>query len=210
MSDISHLEWRAAVKHYDTSKKLTDDQLETLSQALNLAPSAYGIQPYHFVLVTNDETLEKLGEAGYNQPQFTESTGVFVLASRIETTEADIDAYLENIAETRGVSLESLDGLAGAMKGMIQRMSPEENEQWAARQVYIPVGFLTATAAQLKIDASPMEGFDSEQVDSILGLREKGYTSRAIVAVGYRSDEDTYSKMKKVRRPLDQILTKIA
>lgn len=203
------LSWRAAVKEFDISKKLTDEQVNQLLEAVNLAPSSYGLQPYHFYVVSDDATKEKLAKAGYGQPQFTTASHLIVFASDVQTTEQDIDAYIENIAKTRGIDSADLEDYAQMMKGSVTTKSAEDLENWAAKQAYIPVGVLMAAASVAEIDCSPMEGFDAAEVSNIIGATEKGFKARVIVALGYRSEDDKYGKMKKVRRSLDEIATRI-
>jgi nitroreductase len=203
------LSWRAAVKEFDTSKKLGDAQVDQLLEAVNLAPSSYGLQPYHFYVVSDAGVKEKIGKAGYGQPQFTSASHLIVFASDVHTTEQDVDAYVANIAKTRGVDVTDLEEYAQMMKGSITAKTAADLENWAAQQVYIPVGVLMAAASVAGIDSSPMEGFDADEVSNIVGATEKGFKARVVVALGYRSEDDKYGKMKKVRRSLGEIVTKI-
>ncbi len=210
MSDVSttlkQLEWRAAVKQYRPEQVLSDEQVDLVRQALNLSPSAFGLQPYKIVQVNDEKARAQLAEAGYGQPQITTADVVFVLASRTEMTEKDVDIFADRIKEVRGVTDEDIADYVQTMKGSIASKSDQENAQWAARQVYIPLGFAMAAAAINGIDASPMEGFDAGAVDTLLGLDKQGYTSRALLAIGLRSDEDSYSAMKKVRKDLPDLI----
>jgi nitroreductase len=132
-----------------------------------------------------------------------------VFASDLNVSDADVEAYIENISKTRKVKKEDLAEYEQMMKGSMAGKSAEERENWAAKQVYIPVGVLMAAASLAKIDCSGMEGFDAAEVSNILGATEKGFKARVVVALGYRSEEDTYSKMAKVRRPLAEIVTNV-
>lgn len=206
---VTQLKWRAAVKKYDESKKLTDDQVNSLVEAANLAPSAYGLQPYRFYVVSDAKTKAAMAEAGYHQPQFTTASHLIVFASSKTVTHEDIDAFAENIAHTRDLKLEDVADYAGVMHGFVDSKDDDVLGAWAARQVYIPLGVLVAAAASQAIDSSPMEGFNNQEIDEILGIAKDGFTSRAIVAVGYRSSEDVYSTWKKVRKPLAKIVKKV-
>jgi len=209
MTLLNQLQWRAAVKQY-SDKKVSQEDIEQLKKSLQLAPSSFGLQPYMFILVENKEVRAKLQEAGYNQPAITEASHLFVLASQTNPTAVNIDSFIDLNVKVRGGSKEDLAEYAGMMKGFYQSKSQEELQLWASRQTYITLGFLLSAAAQMNIDATPMEGFDPAKVDEILGLGDKGYTASVIVPVGYRSEEDKYSQMDKVRKPLDKMFEVVA
>ncbi|MGC4016706.1 MAG: nitroreductase family protein [Luteolibacter sp.] len=121
--------------------------------------------------------------------------------------EADVDAHLQRISEVRGVSLESLAPLRGmAMGSIIQGKDDEARDAWARRQVYIALGNFLTSAALLGIDACPMEGFSPPDYDRILGLEEKGLSAVVVATAGYRSPEDKYAGLPKVRFPREQVL----
>jgi nitroreductase / dihydropteridine reductase len=201
----SALKWRAAIKTYNQEKKLTDAQVKTLLEAMNLAPSSYGLQPYKFYVVSDQETKAKLAEVGYGQPQFTSSSHLIVLASSKKVSDQDVDNYVANVAKTRGVSKEDVAKYAEMIKGSVAGKSAAEVEAWAARQVYIPLGVVMTAAAMHQIDSTPMEGFDVDGVGKLLGITEEGFVPRVIVALGYRAESDAYSKMAKVRKSLTEI-----
>lgn len=204
---ITQLNWRAAVKQYDTTKKLTDVQVETLSEVARLAPSSFGLQPYKLIIVTDSEIKTKLRAAAFDQPQLTDASHIFVLANKKATTPEDIDAYVERIVAQRGVSLESLEGYKNMMLQATQSLDAAGQAQWASKQVYTVLGMLMAEAAQLQIDTSPMEGFDKAAFDTILGLTDSEYQTAVILAVGFRHQDDPYSTMTKVRKTATEFST---
>lgn len=194
------LEWRYATKQYDTTKKLSEENLSALKESIRLAPTSYGLQAISVIDVVNPETREKLKAASWSQTQITDASHLFVFAVPNDITDTDIDAFISSIAQTRGVSVESLAGYAGMIKGSISARTPEHKAIWAAKQAYIALGFLLETAALLEVDATPMEGFDNGQYNEILGLTEKGLQAVVVCALGYRSSEDTYAGLAKVRK----------
>ncbi len=203
------LEWRYATKQYDTTKKLSAENLSTLKESIRLAPTSYGLQPFSVIDVTNPEIREKLKAASWNQSQITDASHLFVFAVPNDITEADVDAFMSSIAQTRGVSVESLAGYAGMIKGSIGSRPPEHKAIWAAKQAYIALGFLLETAAILEVDATPMEGFDNGQYNEILGLTAKGLQAAVVCTLGYRSSEDTYAGLAKVRKSVDEMFMTI-
>lgn len=208
MEYLNKLQWRYATKRFDKSRKLNSTQVDNLLQAANLAPTSYGLQPFAIAMVTDDKVKEKLSPAAFNQPQVTEASHLFIFSARTDLTDRDVEQYIERIANTRGIPKESLADFDQTMKGTIKNLQPEQRFQWAARQAYISLGMLLSAAALQDIDACPMEGFNNDQFDEILGLKEKGFSTLAMVAAGYRSAEDEYQHYKKVRKSLDEFVLK--
>ena len=205
-----HLQWRAAVKEFNPSKKVSEKDVHQLLESINLAPSSFGLQPYRFYVISDEHIKEKMAKAGYGQPQFSTASHLIVFASDKNVSEADVDAYVDNISKTRGVNKQDLTEYAQMMKGSMSSKSAIEMENWAARQAYIPVGVLMAAASVAKIDCSPMEGFDAAEVSNIIGATEEGFMARVVVALGYRSKDDKYAQMAKVRKPLAEIVTTVS
>src|SRR5690606_35490696 len=152
-----------ATKKYDASKKLTEGELNSLLSAVQLSPSSYGIQPYKILVSTNPEIREKLKAAGYNQPQSTDASHLFVFATYNNFDESHIGEYAENIADTRGIKVEAIGGFVSLMTGIVSSKSTEELKVWNSKQTYIALGILLQTATLLGLDSSPMEGFDPAQ-----------------------------------------------
>jgi nitroreductase len=193
------LEWRSAVKQFDPTQTLSDGQVKSLLETTLLAPSSFGLQPWKIVVVSDKEIKAKLAEAGYGQSQFMTASHVVVFAVNQNVDAAYVEYYMSEIARIREVSVESLEGFGTTIKGTIAMRTPEEVVVWSSRQVYIALGTLIAAASLESIDASPMEGFDGNAFDEILGLKEINCHALAVVALGHRSEEDAYSQMKKVR-----------
>ncbi|WP_202985451.1 NAD(P)H-dependent oxidoreductase [Mucilaginibacter inviolabilis] len=209
MSLIEKLQWRSAVKKFDTTKKITATQLDSLLSAVQLAPSSYGLQSYKVIVVQDAETKAKLRAAGYNQPQITDSSALFVFASLTTLDEDFGKKFIDLIASTRNVARETLQGYEQVILGTLSSRTDEQKIAWSHRQAYIALGVLLSAAAELGVDAAPMEGFDAGKFDEILGLKEKGLTASVIAAVGFRADDDRYSQMIKVRRPKEELFIHI-
>lgn len=208
MNIIEKLKWRYAVKKFDTRRKLTNDQLAYLLEAINLAPTSYGLQPFKVLLVEDKAIREKLKAQAWGQGQVTDASQLIIFAAQTKLSAKDVDAFVANISKTRNIPVEGLAEYEGMMKNTIQSRTPEQLTQWAARQAYIALGFLLSAAASANIDACPMEGFSNEAFDDLLGLKEKGLTSVVMATVGYRSEDDGYQNLAKVRKPLEEIIIK--
>ncbi len=203
---IDQLSWRAAVKQYDPTQKVTDEELQTILEAGRLAPSWYGLQPWKFIVVSDDQTKEKLSAAAWHQPQIKSNSHLLVFARRTDIGENLAEELIEATASTTGVPTESLDGFKDSLMAFISGMDQEAHTHWATSQVYIPLGTMVAAASSIGVDNSPMGGFDREQFDEILGLKEHNAASVVIMAIGHRSEADEYSKRPKVRFDLDTVV----
>lgn len=206
---IESLNWRYATKQFDTNKKLDPEQLETITEAMRLSASSFGLQPWKFVIVTNPDIRAKLRTAAYGQPQITDASHLIVIAVRTDIDDAYVDMYVKSISDTRGVPVADLKAFGDMLKGSLKTRTPEAILAWSSCQVYIPLGMLLATAAYSEIDACPMEGFDKAQFDEILGLKEQHLESRVLAAVGFRLQGDKAAMQKKVRFPKDQVFIEV-
>ncbi len=198
-SYLSSFQWRYATKVFDPSKHVSDEAWGRIKEAIRLAPSSFGLQPWKFIEVTDKALREKIKAASWNQTQVTDADKLLVLCSRTDITKTDIQDFLNDTAKTRGVTAESLAGYQQVIEGTLLSRSKEELAQWAARQVYIAQGFALAAAALEQVDSCPMEGFDAKVVAEILGTESLGFQPVVMIPFGYRSAEDHYAGAAKVR-----------
>lgn len=205
MSVIEKLKWRAAIKNFDPAKKVSDADLDQLLTAIQLAPSSLGLQHYRVLVVENPEIREKLREAAHGQAQLTESSHVIIFAAETVLDEAYGKKYIDLVAKTREIGREHLEGYEQMVVNSLNGLAEDQKLIWAAKQAYIALGVLLTAAAELGIDACPMEGFLAGKFDEILGLKELGLTTVVIAPIGYRSDEDVYSKLAKVRKSKEEL-----
>ena len=202
---LEAMNWRYAVKVFDPSKKITEEQLKLVLEAGRLSPSAIGIEPWKFIVVENTELRQKLRAASYDQPKVTDATYLIIIARRTDIRENIAKELIERTAEIQNVKPEDLDPLKQMVEGGIARMDDHALDAWAKAQTYIPLGIMVETAALMGIDAGPMEGFSNEQVDAILGLKEQNLTSTTMLTLGYRG-EDPAAKRPKVRRKFEDVV----
>jgi hypothetical protein len=194
------LRWRYATKKFDATRKIPAEQWAAIEEAMLLAPSSFGLQPWRFIVVANRELLAKFPAISWGQTQPVECSHYVVFAYRKNLSVADVDRFVDRIAEVRGVSRESLEGYRGFMLGSHKAASEGGTlNDWCARQVYLAIGQAMTAAALLGIDTCPMEGIEASKYDALLGLEAEGYASLCTVAFGYRSVEDKHSGLAKVR-----------
>lgn len=202
---LARLRWRYATKKFDPARKISAAVWDVLEQALILAPSSIGLQPWKFVIVTDPAVREQLRLAAYNQPQVVDASHLVIVCGKKPPTFADAARHVARTAEVREVSPESLEKFRKTVVGVIDKPA-EQATSWAARQAYIALGMFLTTAAMIGVDACPMEGFEPAKFDEILGLSAHGVGSLAIAAAGYRAPDDKYAQLSKVRLPADEVI----
>ncbi len=206
MSLLDSLKWRYAVKRMN-GNKIPEATMNTILEATKLAPSSFGLTPYNIIVIEDEETRKKLQPHFYNQPQVGESSALVIFATWNNITEKEVAEYMQEIAEERGVPVESLNDFASYINGSIKNLTAEQLQIWAAKQTYIALGFALVAAATEEIDATPMEGFKPDAVDEALGLKELGLHSAVAVTLGYRDAANDYlSGAKKVRRASEKLI----
>ncbi len=197
---LENLQWRYATKKFDKEKKLSEEDLEELLEGVRLSASSYGLQPYEVIVVSDPEIREKLRAAAWNQAQITDASQLIVFANYRQIDADHVSDYMQNIAETRNIAREELSGMEEMINSTVQSRSNEGQQIWGSKQTYIALGTLLSSAASMRIDACPMEGFNADEFDEILGLKEKNLQSSVIAAVGYRSEDDQNQHLEKVRK----------
>jgi len=197
---LEALHWRYATKKFDPVKKIPADIWAALEQALVLAPSSYGLQPWKFVVVQDAATRQKLSAASWGQTQPAECSHYVVFAVRKNLDADHVGRYIDRIVEVRGGTRDALNGFRDIMVGSLERARTGGRlDVWQSHQVYIALGQFLTSAALLGVDACPMEGIEPPKYDEILGLSAQGLTTLCAAAAGYRSAEDKYASAKKVR-----------
>lgn len=204
MSLIEDLNWRYATKNMN-GETVSEEKLDAILAATNLAATSWGLQPFTVLVVSNEEIKVKLQAAAYGQTQVGSSSSVLVFAVPLEITTADIEKFINLIATTRSIPVESLDEYKKIILGSVGPLPAEQQQIWSAKQAYIALGTALAAAAEQKVDACPMEGFDAAQFDEILGLTEKGLKSVVIMPVGFRAADDATAQYIKVRKPESEL-----
>jgi len=210
MSDlIENLNWRYAAKKMN-GEVVPDDKLNIILEAIKLSPSSAGLQPYKVIIIADKELKERIFKEAAPQPQIPQSSHLLVFAAWEKITAEQITEFINLIATTRGITVESLAKYQESITGGILSRTEEVNFHWAARQAYIALGHALVAAASEQVDATPMEGFNNAKLDEILGLNEKGLKSVVIMTLGYRDNEnDALAKAKKVRRTNEDLFIAI-
>lgn len=210
MSLIEDLNWRHAVKAYDYTKKVSQEDLNKILEAARLAPTSSGLQPFRLIVVENQELKEKMVSGAFNPEVMRDSSHVLVFAAWDSYSNEKIDKVYDHHTDVRDLPQGRFSSYTDMIKDLYNAQTPEQHFAHTARQTYIALGLAMAQAAELKIDSTPAEGFNNEIVDEILELKELGLKSVTLLYLGYRDTEnDWLSHMKKVRIPMEEfIITK--
>ncbi len=192
--------WRYATKKFDTTKKVSAEDLATLKEAIQLSASSFGLQLYKVIIVENPELRAKLLPASWGQTQIVDASHLIVFANQTKFDDSDVDAYLTSATAIRNLPEGALSGYGDFMKGSLANMPEDVRPNWTAKQTYIALSNLLNAAAELKIDVTPMEGFVPAQYNEILGLDKLNLNASLVAAVGYRHEEDATQHYAKVRK----------
>ncbi len=206
---IDDLNWRYATKKYDAEKKISPADFEIICQSLRLVPSSYGLQPVKYIVINDKSMREKLLPLAYNQPQITDASHLIVICSNRNVSPKMVGEHISLMSETRNIPLEDLSKFGENMNASFAKLSAEELCEWTAKQAYISLGHIMHTCANLRIDATPMEGFNKTSFDEVLNLASKNLQSVLLLAVGYRSPEDNLARMAKVRKSTEVLFETI-
>ena len=197
---LEALRWRYATKAFDVNRKIPADTWRALEQSLVLSASSYGLQPYRFLIVADSAKREELLPHSWNQRQVVDASHFIVFLARTTISNSDVDRLIQCISKVRNVPAESLRDYRDMMVGdLVQGPRSHSAQYWAAKQAYLALGNLLTSAALLGVDATPMEGFNPAEYDRILGLPGTGYAAVVACALGYRSQQDKYAGLPKVR-----------
>jgi nitroreductase/dihydropteridine reductase len=208
MDIIKALNWRYATKRMN-GNKIPESKLNTILEAIWLAPTSYGMQPFSVVVIENVELLKKIQPIAYMQPQVSEASVLLVFAAWDNITQERIDEYISHVCSVRNVTEDSMKNLKVEIELKLKN-TIDINHCWAANQTYISLGIAIATAALIQIDTTPIEGFISEDLDEVLKLKERGLKSVVLLALGYRDEEhDHLLGLPKVRQNKEDLFISI-
>lgn len=205
MEAIQHLQWRYATKKYNGSQ-IDKDNLHTILESIRLTPTSLGMQPFKVLVIDNPELREKMLPIAHNQSQIKDASHLILFAANTQISEETVDTYMNNVATTRQMPVENLAGFKGMINGFVGSKNEAQITEWASRQCYIALGVAMATAASLKVDTTPMEGYKANEMDELFNLKAQGYASAVLLAVGHRDEEnDQLAKLAKVRKSAETL-----
>ena len=201
---IEALEWRYACKKFDAEKRISESDLQTILESIRLTPTSYGLQPIKVLLIETTELREKIKPIAWNQAQVVDASHLLVFCHHTAISESYVDQHVTLMADTRNVSPEKLQGFGTHVKSAIANME-EDVKQWTSKQTYIALGQVLLSCALLKIDATPMEGFDKDKLNELLDLSSQGLSASLLCPIGIRHPEDANITAKKVRKTKEDL-----
>lgn len=202
---LEDLNWRYATKKFDPNKKISAEDFETIKEAINLSPTSYGLQLYKVLIVEDEEIRKQLQPASWGQSQIVDADKLFVFCNYKNIKDEDIIEFADLKAEKLGMPKEKMKGYSDFIIAKLGERTAEENANWTAKQAYIALGNLMHACAALRIDSCPMEGFEADKYDEILGLSAQNLEAAVVATVGYRSEEDQTAYAPKVRKALSEV-----
>jgi len=206
MDIIEQLNWRYATKIFDKTKKINKHDFEELLEAFRLSASSLGFQHYELLVVEDQQIREALLPCTWNQKQATDASHYLVFCTKNKLTEQDIDNHLLNISQTRNQSIDKVQPYGQRIRNFLKNKDERDIFEWLSNQVFIALGNLMTVCAVKNIDTCAIGGFEPEKYAEILGLKEKELTPVVCLAVGYRSEEDTYQAVNKVRKTMENLV----
>lgn len=210
MDLLKALQWRYAVKKFDPARKVDQELVDKIIEAAYLAPTSSGLQPFLVIDITNQEMKDQIVSISFDQHQVADCSHLLVFAAWDNYTEERIDRIYHYITSERGQEPDRYKPYTDRLKAVYLQRPAEENFEHAARQSYIAFSFAMMMAAELKVDSTPMEGFDNEALDKLLNLKERNLRSVTMLPLGYRDAEhDWLADLKKVRHPKEEFLIEI-
>jgi nitroreductase/dihydropteridine reductase len=197
---INALNWRYAVKRYKNSP-ISELELNQILETIRLAPTSLGLQPFKVIRLQSPEKREACKPLFNNQPQSVEASDILIFAAYTELSVQLIEEYILRIAQTRNKNVEELQGFQRTIQQFLKSMNTEQFIEWSKKQTYIALGMAMSSAAMLRIDSTPMEGFKHTELDAFLDLPSQKLTSSVILALGKRDEElDFLATSPKVRK----------
>ena len=209
MKIIDSLEWRYACKKFDPTKKLSTELVEALKKAFNLTATSYGLQPLKLLVIESDDIKQSLLPYAYYQAQVTSCSHLLVICIDTAFGEDSVDEKFDLEKEIRGTGDEIIEKFRGQLKSIYRKKTAEQLERESTYQAYIALGNLMTVCAELRIDSCPMEGFIPPKVDEVLNLGDKNLKSVLMLPVGHRSGADPTNGLKKIRKPLEEVVIEI-
>ena len=205
MGLIDSLKWRYATKKFDSARKVKSGDIENLKESIRLAATSYGLQPFKVAIIEDASVKSDLREVSFKQSQITDCSHLFIFTHLTVVQDGFIDNYIDLCASERQLAASELQGYSNFMKTTLGDFSEDEIHNWASKQAYIGMTNLLTACADLRIDACPIEGFESEKYNEILKLDKQSLSACVVVAVGYRSVADESQHLKKVRLPKEEL-----
>lgn len=209
MNLIENLKWRYATKKFDPSRKVETGQLDKIKEAIRLAPSSLGLQPYKVLQIVNPEIRTRLREVSWGQSAITDADVLLVFCNMTEVSDEYLEYMADLIQKERNSSDEAKNEYLDFVKGYMHGLKPEEVKVWSAEECYLAAAVAMVACAEMHIDSCPIGGFNPPDYDEILNLSAQKLNATLVLPIGYRAADDTYQYAAKVRKPMNDLFTMV-
>ena len=206
---LNALQWRYATQRFDPNRPVDSQAWSALLQCLALAPSSYGLQPWRCLQVSSAALRRELLSCSYSQTKVVDAARLLVLAVRTPFGSLDVDEHFRLLADESGLSATDIEARRRRLVRDLLGRTQEALSHWASNQLYLALGMLIESAALLGIDCCPMEGFDAQRYNSLLGLAPLRLHATVVVALGHRASDDPAARLRKIRLPLPDLLVEV-
>jgi len=203
MNFLDIMDYRHACKEFDTSKKISDENIHTILESGRKSPSSFGMEPWKFLVITNEKLKENIRPLCWNQVQITSCSHLIIILAKIEDVKPSSGIPLKRFSR-RDMSAEKLDFYIDLYaKHLNNTLSTNENiYHWTSKQTYLAASNMMSCAASLKIDSCPIEGFEKENLEELLALDTSKYQVSLVLPFGYRKNEQS----KQLRLSFDEVV----
>ena len=186
------MDFRHACKVFDDTKKISDENLNYILEAGRKSPSSFGMEPWKFLVITNEELKAKLRPACWDQVQITSCSHLILVLAAIDAVKPEF-GIVERKFKRRTMPQEKLDMYLGLYASHLEKtLSSDENVySWTARQTYLAAANMMTAGGIKGIDSCPIEGYEKEKVEDILGLDTAKYQLSVVIPFGYRLNEQS-------------------
>ncbi len=193
---------RHAAKRFDPDRKIPKEHLEKILEIGRLSPSSFGMEPWRFLVIRDENLKAALRPVCWNQPQITECSDLLVIKALVGPLAPGGD-YPRAMLSRRDLPREMIEAYWKKYDAFsTERFRSEGLGCWSTKQCYIAAGNMMTGAMTMGIDSCAIEGFEKEKVERILQIDVAKETLALIVAFGYRIKEAP----EKVRLPLEEIV----
>lgn len=205
MKLIESLQWRYATKKFDPALKIETKQLDTIKEAIRLAPSSLGLQPYKVIQVVDPEVRKKLREVSWGQSAVTDADVLLVFCNMTEVPDSYLVHITDLMQKERNMTDEAKNQYLDFVRGYMNALSPEELKLWSGEDCYIAASVAMTACAEMRIDCCPIGGFSPSEYDKILNLSAQKLNAALVLPIGYRASDDAYQYAAKVRKPMNEL-----
>lgn len=208
MTVVEQLRWRYATKAFDESQLVSETKLTVIKEAFNLTATSYGLQPIKLVILSDKDQQRNLIPATMNQEQIAQASHVLVFCIETKIDKDYVLDYFRRVHSLRHTPERILKPFQDFLIDDFENKSQDLIDKWSTNQAYLAMGNILTVCALEGVDSCPMEGFDPDIYDEVLGLKKRGLKSVLLLPIGYRAKDDMFADFKKVRKELaDSVIT---